>query len=144
MNSTQINLIDRFYIPPDMRQLSMYEQYKYLESLYESGHKYIILNNRRVFGPFETSTVSYDISEEEKIATYNKDVVRVLDWINKRIVIHIASMKYYKTLDVLVRIATGMLNRCYIQKDINMKFQINMLRNIYSEYNNTMLSTLPF
>lgn len=138
-----VSLIDEFFIPRRYRDLSTAAKYAYLKKLYDSGATHILLNNCRVFGPFMQPTVPWDISEAQKIATYEPQVTSVLRWVNTQIVINLADMDY-KTLDVLIRIATGMLNKCDIPKPLQILFHDNMVENLHKEHGIVVISELPF
>lgn len=114
------------------------EKYIYLKT-----HKYALLNTVTVFGPFPKAKVSWDISEEQKIATYNQEVTKVLTWIKMKIILNLDALDY-KTLHVLIRIATGMLNKCQIPKETQIMFHDNMVDNLQIEQTNIILSQLPF
>ena len=60
-----------------------------------------------------------------------------------RIVINLSSIDY-RTLHVLIRIATGMLNKCDIPKEYQIMFHDNMVKNLEDTYNEIVLSSLPF
>jgi hypothetical protein len=108
-----------------------------------NGSDFILLNNTSVFGPFPVPSVVYDISEEQKLAIYNPEVTKVLNWVNSRIVINLSYLDY-KTLDVLVRIATGMLNKLDIPSETKILFHNNMVGNLRREHSEIMNSQLPF
>jgi len=114
------------------------EKYIYLKT-----HKYALLNTVTVFGPFPKAKVPWDISEEQKIATYNQEVTKVLTWIKMKIILNLDALDY-KTLHVLIRIATGMLNKCQIPKETQIMFHDNMVDNLQIEHSNIILSQLPF
>ena len=139
----QINLIDPRHIPHNLQDVSTAEKYEYLEQLYKSGKTHILLNNIRIFGPYPRSEVPWDISEAEKIVIYNKDVANVNKWLKNEIFSK-SALSNYKTLDVLMRIATGMLNKCNIPKELQIMFHDNMVKNLRSEHNLIMISGLPF
>lgn len=140
MHSTNTRLINDEFAP---KFNSTYEKYKYFKQEYEKGHTYILLNNVRIFGPFPKPAVPWDISEEEKIAIYNPEVTKVLTWIKTRIVINLASIDY-KTVDVLIRIATGMLEKTHIPKETKILFHDNMVENLRQKQTEIILSSLPF
>ena len=119
------------------------EQYDAFKKRYESGDTFIILNNVNIFGPFPEPEVPWDISQAQKIATYNKDVQKVLTWIQTKIVLNLGC-DYYKTSDVLIRIATGMLDKCNIPREYKILFQGNMVKNLNAERVRINLSELPF
>lgn len=126
-----------------MRECTLAKKYNYLKRMYDSGNSYILLNNVCVFGPYPRPEKSWDISEAEKVAIYNKEVQKVLTWIKTKIIINLGLLDY-KTLDVLIRIATGMLNKCNIQKELQIMFHDNMVENLRSESNKIILDDLPF
>lgn len=140
---SQIRLIDDFFLPSELKEKTTEEKYTYLRKKYNSGSRYILLNNSKVFGPYPKPDVPWDISEAQKIATYNSEVTKVLSWVNVNVVIKLDIIDY-KTMGVLIRIATGMLNKCNIPKEIQIMFHDNMVKNLQTEYNNVILSTLPF
>lgn len=119
------------------------EKYKWFKESYNEGNAYILLNNTKVFGPYPCPQKSWDISEAEKIAIYNQEVAQALAWIKTRIVINLSCIDY-KTLHVLMRIATGMLNKCDIPKELAIMFHDNMVENLTREHTNVVLSELPF
>ena len=139
----QVRLIDNFFIPKELEEATTMEKYVYLNNLYKSGKHHILLNNARVFGPYPKPNVPWDISEVQKIATYNPEVTSVLNWINTNIVIQLSGITY-KTKDVLVRIATGMLNKCDIPKEVQIMFHDNMVENLKVELEDIIQSDLPF
>lgn len=59
------------------------------------------------------------------------DVRDVLLWVCKNVICQI-NIDNHKTLDVKLRIATGMLNKTNIPHHINMYYHDNMIRNIYN------------
>lgn len=138
-----ISLINEIFLNKENKDVTLLKKYLYLKKIYDKGATYILLNNVDVFGPFPRATVPWDISEAQKIATYNSEVTEVLNWVNSRIVINLGVMTY-KTLDVLIRIATGMLNKCDIPKSVQIMFHDNMTRNLHKEYDDIVVSELPF
>ena len=123
--------------------LSLFEQCLQLKKMFNDGHEYVILNNVNVFGPFPEPEVPWDISEAQKIAIYNPEVTKVLRWVMRNMVIYLPDLRY-KTLDVLIRIATGMLNKCDIPNEIKILFHDNMVKNLRSVSAQIVLSELPF
>lgn len=141
--NNHVQLINETHIPRQRKHDCLADKYEYLKQKYNEGHHYILQNNVNVFAPFPESDVPWDISEVNKIATYNPEVTKVLSWIKTRIIINLVCIDY-KTLDVLIRIATGMLNKCDIPKDVKIMFHEHMIKNLREEHKNIMLSTLPF
>lgn len=140
---SQLQLIDSFFLPKEYKNKTTAEKYNYLKRKYDLGGSYILLNNVRVFGPYPRSEVPWDISEAQKIATYDPEVTKVLDWVNANIVIKLGTIDY-KTMGVLIRIATGMLNKCNIPKSLQIMFHDNMVENLRSEHTSIVTSDLPF
>lgn len=141
----QARLINRFeiFLPKEIRSKTLVEKYDYLNRIYRLGKHHILLNNIDVFGPYPRPSVPWDISEAQKIAIYDPEVSNVLNWINANIVINLSKIDY-RTKDVLVRIATGMLNKCNLPKSINIMFHDNMVENLQIELHEVSLSGLPF
>lgn len=137
------NLIDNSHFPQKIRDASTMAKYEYVNSVYRIGNTHIIQNNTRVFGPYPEPTKPWDISEAEKVVVYNREVAKVLAWVMTRIVINLSKIDY-RTLHVLIRIATGMLNNCNIPKELSIMFHDNMVENLTSEYNTCVSSELPF
>lgn len=133
-------LINEWNLPDSLNE---YDKYKYFKNEYLNGNTYLLLNNVNVFGPYPEPEKSWDISKAQKIAIYNPEVTSVLNWIKTRIIINLASIDY-GTLHVLIRIATGMLNKCDIPKEYQIMFHDNMVDNLNKTYNNIILSSLPF
>lgn len=136
-------LINDFFLPSIVKEGPLSSKYAYFKQLYDCGNKHILLNNVDVFGPYPSSELPWDISEAQKIATYNPEVTKVLNWIKTRIIINLGCIDY-KTLDVLIRIATGMLNKCNIPQEIQIMFHDNMVENLREEHTRIVLSELPF
>lgn len=136
-------LIDEFYLPNALKKERIYKQYDFLKNFYENGHKYILLNNTRVFAPFPKPTVCYEISDLEKMVIYDQDLSTLNKWILSRIVINLGTLDY-RTIGVLTRIATGMLNKLDISRESKNILWLNMVKNIKKDHNDIMLSKLPF
>lgn len=139
----QLSLIDDFFLSPEVRNSTTLDKYEYLNNLYRQGHTYILLNNIRVFGPYPRPNVPWDISEAQKVATYDPEVTKVLSWVNANIIINLARIDL-KTMGVLIRIATGMLNKCNIPKGLQITFHDNMVENLRVEHAEVIMSGLPF
>ena len=129
-------LINEQFLPDNLKQETIAEKYRYFKKIYGEGANYILLNNVDVFGPFPEPEVLWDISEAQKIATYNQEV-------KTKILINLSSIDD-RTLDVLIRIATGMLNKCDIPKELQIMFHDNMVENLRIEHTRVVLSDLPF
>lgn len=71
------------------------------------------------------------------------DVEAVLFWMYENIILKLNSLTYI-TLDVLIRISTGMLNKCCIEKDLKIQFHDQIVRKIREDFCAEMLKELPF
>lgn len=136
-------LINEWHLPIELRNATIAQKYDWLKKEYVKGNTHIILNNTNVFGPYSQPEKQWDISEAQKVAIYNQEVAKVLAWVMTRIVINLSCIDY-KTLGVLIRIATGMLNKCNISKELNEMFHCNMCANLTAEHTKCVLSVLPF
>lgn len=75
-----------------------------------------------------------------------RDVQKFIHWVNQKIVLRIGQYEYesIKTYDVLLRIATGMLNKLDLSKEEKIEMHDNMVKNVHRELNNVMFQSLPF
>lgn len=129
------------YSPKDRTKLC--DKYKWALEMYNKGHTYVILNNVSVFGPFVKPMVPWDISTDRHIAIYNEDVQQLIKWIIVNIVLPLPTLTY-KSRDVLIRIATGMLNKIDIPDCLKIMYHDNMVRNIIDEHHEIICDDLPF
>lgn len=136
-------LVDDFFIPQRLKDATPAEKYEYVRFMYLNGHKYVIQNNISVFAPFPGKHKVGDITDLEKLVIYNPGLSHLNKWIMSRIVINLGRLDY-RTRGVLVRIATGMLNKIDIPKRYAVILHANMCDNIESESTNCVLSELPF
>lgn len=136
-------LVDDFFIPQRLKDATPAEKYEYVRFMYLNGHKYVIQNNISVFAPFPGKHKVGDITDLEKLVIYNPELSNLNKWIMSRIVINLGRLDY-RTRGVLVRIATGMLNKIDIPKRYAVILHTNMCDNIESESTNCVLSELPF
>lgn len=72
------------------------------------------------------------------------DAVKWLYWVNEHICLHI-DQQSYATMGVMLRIATGMLNKVQSLTDLE-KIQIhsNLTHNVHKEYYKLQAEDLPF
>lgn len=136
-------LIDEWHLPEELKKSTIMDKYVWFKEVYKTGCTHILLNNTKVFGPYPPAQKPWDISEAEKVAIYNQEVAKVLAWVNTRILINLSCINY-KTLHVLMRVATGMLNNCNIPKELSIMFHDNMVENLTREHTRCVLSELPF
>ena len=126
--------------PAGMR---LQDKYRLAEKRWKDGDKWILLNNISTFAPFNQPDVPWDISDEEKIAIYNQEVSSVLSWLKAEI-LDKSAMFNYKTLDVLIRIASSKLYKCNVEHNTIAKFCDNMTRNLLHDYIYIINEDLPF
>ena len=136
-------LINNMHLPNRVKEASTAKKYNWIKNAYSKGDTYIVLNNSAIFGPYPTPEKPWDISEAQKVVIYNQEVAKVLAWVMTRIVINLSSIDY-KTLGVLIRIATGMLDKCQIPKELKIMYHDNMVRNLQTEHTRIVLCDLPF
>lgn len=136
-------LIDEWHLPEELKKSTIMDKYIWFKEVYKTGCTNILLNNTKVFGPYPPAQKPWDISEAEKVAIYNQEVAKVLAWVNTRILINLSCINY-KTLHVLMRVVTGMLNNCNIPKELSIMFHDNMVENLTREHTRCVLSELPF
>lgn len=82
-----------------------------------------------------------------KFGLLQKDLRSTLNWINKNIVLQLPQYIYYpntKTLNVVLRIATGMINKLDLPNEIKQEIHMNMINNIEREIRFLDLENLPF
>lgn len=129
-------------------KLSLQDQYNQQYDIYHNGGYWILQNNINVFGPYpKNDHVPWDISDIQKVAQSNK-LKDVLKWINTNIVLRLGKIDRgnvtLTTYGVLLRIATGMLNKTNIPPEYKTIFHANMVQNIKHELNEIIEESLPF
>lgn len=95
---------------------------------------------------------SYALDDQSVIAPVQFDLMRsdvrnVVNWINKNIVLNLDKYLYFPgnlTLMVTLRIATGMINKLTVAKNIRILMHDSMIDNITKELALVDASTLPF
>lgn len=111
---------------------STVEQYQWLKNASDSDH--YMLDCQLVLTPI-------------RFGILQKDLRSTLNWINKNIVLNLPVYVYYpgpKTLGVLLRIATGMINKLDLPEEVKQEIHINVVRNIERECRILELEDLPF
>lgn len=73
----------------------------------------------------------------------HKDVEQVLIWIYENIVMDLKRLTYI-TLNVLIRISTGLLDKCDLDKDLKIQIHLQLVRKIQKEYCAEVYKDLPF
>ena len=110
--------------------MSIAEQYNWLLRVYSQDQ--FMLDDTSVFGV--------------ELRCMSKDVRKFVHWVNLKIVLKLGRYEYEssKTYNVLLRIATGMLNKLDLPDDIKLIMHNNMTRNIHKELDSIVMETLPF
>lgn len=111
---------------------TLVEQYKFLRNNYTQDH--YMLDDQSVIAP-----IQFDLMQS--------DVRKTINWINSRITINMDTFLCYpgnKTLDVLLRIATGMINKLDISDNLQNIMWQSMIDNVHKELALVDASTLPF
>lgn len=110
--------------------MSIAEQYNWLLRVYSQDQ--FMLDDTSVFGV--------------ELRCMSKDVRKFVHWVNLKIVLKLGRHEYEssKTYNVLLRIATGMLNKLDLPNNVKLIMHDNMTRNIHKELDNIILETLPF
>lgn len=110
--------------------MSIAEQYNWLLRVYSQDQ--FMLDDTSVFGV--------------ELRCMSKDVRKFVHWVNLKIVLKLGRYEYEssKTYNVLLRIATGMLNKLDLPSNVKLIMHNNMTRNIHKELDNIVMETLPF
>lgn len=74
---------------------------------------------------------------------HHKDVESVLIWIYENIVINLKDLTYI-TLNVLIRISTGLLNKCNLDKNLKIQLHLQLVKKIQERFCYEMNKDLPF
>lgn len=72
-----------------------------------------------------------------------QDVVNLLGWIHENIVFELEYLTYI-TLDVLIRIATGLLNKCEIDDDTKIELHYIIVSQLRARKSYLISKDLPF
>lgn len=125
------------------KEASLSEKYMLLRQKYENGETHIISCERAVFEPFPKPSVPWDISELEKEVVYDPKLRKLRIWVYKNIILQLDLLNH-NSIGVLIRIATGMLNKTDIPKGDKLILHEHMVKNIRDEYFKIITESLPF
>lgn len=121
--------------------ITLAEKYNLAYNIYADGNKWIIQNLIKAFEPIEKDTY-FELNKLHHKCIYNKEVRNFIHWVNEKIVLRLGHLNL-TTINVLLRIATGMLNKIDILTPIEkIILHLNMTRNIKEEY--FLIQELPF
>lgn len=73
----------------------------------------------------------------------NDDIVNLLGWIHENIVMELEDLTYI-TLNVLIRISTGLLNKCDIDKDTKIELHDTIVSQLRNRKSYLISEDLPF
>ena len=133
------------------REKLLSKKYNNSKKCYDDGCSIPCLYYKNIFGPYpKNEKCPRDISYEENLTSTNKEVHNLILWIEKNIIINLGTIfdnNYgfdYRTVNVYLRIATGMLNKINIPKEIKIMYHDNMVNNIHREIQLIADEELPF
>ena len=73
----------------------------------------------------------------------NNDIVNLLGWIHENIVMKIEDLTYI-TLNVLIRISTGLLDKCDVDKDTKIELHYIIVSQLRNRKSYLINKDLPF
>ena len=109
----------------------------------QCGYKIVIYGYKSTFPVWKVGITMPEYRFDREWLISHSDVEAVLFWIYENIILKLNSLTYI-TLDVLIRISTGMLNKCCIEKDLKMQFHDQIVQKIREDFCAEMLKELPF
>lgn len=115
-----------------VKDITTDEQYKWLKRVKSSDH--YMLDCQLVIAPL-------------RFGVLQKDLRSTLNWINEHVVLNLPTFLYYpgpKTLGVLLRIATGMINNLDLSEETKREVHMNVIHNVERECRILELESLPF
>ena len=115
------------------------EIYAALRIAYNQGSVGVAYTTRMI-APISDDEDNYDIIEE---VWRNKDFQKWLKWVNENITLQIG-VATYKTITVLLRKATCMLDKIDLPFTIGLKTHYYLCNNVWNEHHNLINQDLPF
>lgn len=112
--------------------------YNQLRIAYNQGAKGI-LDNIRIISVGNDDD-DYDIICE---SFHNPEFRKWINWVNRKITLELGK-EDYRTIDVRIRIATGMFNKLNLPKKIAFKVHFNLTDNLKREMSAINTEDLPF
>lgn len=109
----------------------------------QSGHNIEIYGYKPIFPLWKTGVTLPEYRFDREWLISHPDVEAVFIWIYENIILKLNGLTYI-TLDVLIRISTGMLNKCCIEKDLKIQIHDQIVRKIREDFCAEMLKELPF
>ena len=130
------------FLPTDVKSKSLEEQYDYILKFSQTHKNVSLVSSQPVglFGPFEWPLWVFNECDFEDM---DPELQKVNRWVTNNILVCLSKISD-KTLYVLTRKATGMLDKCNIRKEYIIYLQLNMVKNLWEERKRIDLSQLPF
>jgi hypothetical protein len=120
------------------KQIKISTLYNMLRIAYNQGVTGV-LDTLRVFVPYSEQ----DEGEIQYLMWENTEFRKLVNWVNKKITLEIGKADY-RTIDVRLRIATGMLNNLNLPKNLNVKIHRQLVFNVRKELGLLNTEDLPF
>lgn len=120
------------------KQIKVSNLYNALRIAYNQGVMGI-LDNLRMFIPYSEQ----DEDEIQYLIWENTEFRKLVNWVNNKITLEIGKADY-RTIDVRLRIATGMLNKLSLPKNLNIKIHRQLVTNVRREMSLLNTEDLPF
>ena len=129
------------------KKVSLCEQYKQLYNLAGFSCQINIDSIKCVLPTYGSNLNIYNQDSNYRIKflsiCWQQDIHKAIMWANKNIVIKLGVIEY-RELDVLIRIFTGMLNKCKTNKEFLISIHDNFIKNIEEERKMIIFEKLPF
>lgn len=121
------------------KDLPLNKQYEILRN----KSKRIIVNTASL-KCIEGENSYWELSEQNYLTQiWNTDIIKAVEWANRNIIFNLG-LYNYRTIEVMIRIFTGMLYKCNVNKEILIKIHDNFVKNVKEEHYKLINETLPF
>ena len=121
------------------KDLPLNKQYEILRN----KSKRIIVNTASL-KCIEGENSYWELSEQNYLTQiWNTDIIKAVEWANRNIIFNLGLYNYH-TIEVMIRIFTGMLYKCNVNKEILIKIHDNFVKNVKEEHYKLINETLPF
>lgn len=129
------------------KKVSLCEQYKQLYNLARFSCQINIDSIKCVLPVYGSNLNIYnrDSNYKTKLLSicWQQDIHKAIVWANRNIIIKLGVIEY-RELDVLIRIFTGMLNKCKMDEGLLIILHDNFIKNIKEERKIIVFEGLPF
>ena len=109
----------------------------------QSGFKCYIYSNSEVIQTYSFGEILPECHFNRDWFIRHKDVEQVLIWIYENIIVNLKDLTYI-TLNVLIRISTGLLDKCDLDKDLKIQIHLQLVKKIQKDYCDLIFKDLPF